>query len=299
MININQCIYIIIVNFNGSKDTIECVKSIKNINYQNYKIVVVDNNSDKNNKELLDEIKDDAIFIFNKENSGFSKANNIGIKYSLEQNADFILLLNNDTVVTTEFLNEALKSFQIDNNIGIVSGKINYYDNNEKEPWYDGAKIDWFRFCGKKFKGKAISSNEHYVSLISGCMMLIRKDVFYNVGLLPEEYFMFYEDIDFCAMVANKGYKLVYNSSSVIYHKVSRSSGGSESPFLIKYCTRNWRIFINKYRGNINKFKYGSSIVYYYFNRYCHYLNYLLKHEKDKAMSIRDGIKEAKKLINN
>lgn len=297
VIDIEYCIYIVIVNFNGSKDTLECIKSIKKINYKNYKILVIDNNSNEYNKKLLYSLESDVKLIINEDNLGFSKANNIGINHSLRHGADFVLLLNNDTIVTSDFLKEALKSFELGIDIGIVGGKIYYFDN-PKETWYDGAKIDWIKFCGKKSSGININDKEAVVSLISGCMMLIKKDVFYNVGLLPEEYFMYYEDIDFCAMVINNGYKLVYNSKSIIYHKVSKSSGGEESPFLIKYCTRNWKIFMNKYSYKTNSFVYCISTLYYYFNRYCHYILYLIHNDNYRSKAIIDGINQAKIFIN-
>ncbi|MGG7153676.1 glycosyltransferase, partial [Clostridium neonatale] len=177
----------------------------------------------------------------NKENNGFAAGNNIGIKYALKNNSDYILLLNNDTIITENSIEKLIECLESDKSIGIVSSRIMYYDKPYKI-WFSGGKIDWFKYiCVHDSMNMEFTNNNGNIKteFISGCSMMIRKDVVNKVGLLPEEYFMYYEDVDYCKMVMDSGYKLMVCTESIIYHKVSASSGGEESAFSIKWSTRN------------------------------------------------------------
>lgn len=290
-------VYIIIVNYNGSQDTIECIKSLSNIKYKNYKIVVVDNNSQKNDVEKLEKYNGNEIELIKlDENLGFAKANNIGMKIALKNNAEYVLLINNDTTVEEDFLGKLIDTFSVDDKIGVSTGKIlNYYDINDR--WYDGAKINWFKFEGQNDSGKSISNDIREVNLISGCLMLIKREVLEKGIFLPEEYFMYYEDIDYSVAINEAGYKLAYNNKSIIYHKISKSTGGEKSAFYFKYSTRNWMIFMHKYQN------YSKSILlsklYYYVNRYMRVIFFILTGKKEKAKSILNGIKDGKIVIKN
>lgn len=289
-------VYIIIVNYNGSDDTIECIKSLLKIAYKKFKIVVLDNNSNESEIKKLKDIENNELFelIELKENLGFAKANNIGMKYAIEKGADYCLLINNDTIVEPNFLGPLVDTFKLDDNIGIVTGLIlNYYNHNNK--WYDGAKINWDKFEGCDEANLQLNKNSviREVELISGCLMLIKKELILKNILLPEEYFMFYEDIDYCAKVRKKyGYKLIYNKESVIYHKISQSSGGEKSPFYFKYSTRNWFIFMHKYKESSKNFL--KSKLYFYINRGCRVGYFLIKGRTDNAKAIITGIREGK-----
>ena len=110
------------------------------------------------------------------------------------------------------------------------------------------------------------------------------------MGLLPEEYFMYYEDVDFCVMVKNNGYKIIYNSKSKIYHKVSASSGEEESPFAIEWNTRNRMKFYKKYKDlGSNKIK-GVFPIFFYTTRLLKCTKYLKEKRIDKIKSLRRGI---------
>lgn len=119
---------IIIVNYNGIEDTIECVKSLNKINYDNYKIFVIENGSSKKpTKEQIDYLKGQTVYIESAENLGFSGGNNIGIRKAIENEFDYVLLLNNDTTVEPDFLSILIGVATKKDNAGIVSGKIAFY----------------------------------------------------------------------------------------------------------------------------------------------------------------------------
>ena len=138
---------IIILNWNGYKDTVECISSLKQIDYENFQVVLVDNGSSKNESELLNNSFPKIKTIRSDKNLGFSGGNNLGIKYLLEQSADYILLINNDTTVNKNFLDPLVEKMLQDKQVGIVAPQINYYS----EPslvWSVGGKIKKIRASG-------------------------------------------------------------------------------------------------------------------------------------------------------
>jgi GT2 family glycosyltransferase len=132
--------------------------------------------------------------------------------------------------------------------------------------------------------------NQREIDFMTGCCMLIKKEVFQKVGLLSEDYFMYFEDVDFCVKIKNFGYKILYNPKAMIYHKVGFSSGGEESPFSIEWCTRNRLLFMNKYKNNVSRFRFMLSKMFFYSTRYIRFFEYSLKREKNKARAILKGI---------
>ena len=284
---------IIILNYKNSKDTIECVESLEKINYKNFNIIIVDNDSKDDSVEILrNHFKDKHIILNSGKNGGFAYGNNIGIKYALENGADYVLLINNDTIVEDDFLNVLVETAEKDKGVAIATGLImNYYDKSKI--WYNGGEIDWNKFYGYHLNEREnfnVISEEKEITFATGCLMLIRKDIFKNIGFLSEEYFMYYEDVDFCAKVQNKGYKIVYNSNSKIYHKVSASSGEEESPFAIEWNTRNRLRFYRKYK-KISKGKMKIMFPYFFYStRILKGAKYLVHGRLDKVISMKNGL---------
>lgn len=292
----NIKVFIVLLNYNGYKDTLKCIDSINNKeNEFNDNIIVVDNNSTDNSKNILE--KDKRIhFIETNENGGFAKGNNIGIKYAIENNAQYIILLNNDTEIEENAISILVQAAEKDSSVGIVGSRIMYFDNKELIN-YCGGKIDWLKGATihENYKRKYIDKgiNYKYTEFITGCCMLIKREVIEKIGYLPEEYFMYYEDTDYCVKAKENGYKLGLCEDSVIYHKVSVSSGGENSPFSIKWGNRNRLVFINKYK------KYTKGILtklVFYVTRVILYLKYKIKKENNKAQAIKEGVIEGRKI---
>ncbi|MEG6532045.1 glycosyltransferase family 2 protein [Caldibacillus thermoamylovorans] len=258
--NKKPLVYIVIVNYNGLQDTIECINSIKKSTYENYKVVVVDNGSTDNSVSTLIKEFRDVKLIKSQENLGFSGGNNIGIMFALNQNADYVCLLNNDTVVSKDFLKELVEVAINYKDVGIVGGQINFFDNPLKI-WFGGGILSkvrgnaYHRFIHMEEEDKVIISEEDF---ITGCLQLISRDVINKVGLLNDDYFLYYEDTDYCCRVRNAGYKLIYTNKSKIYHKVSQSTG-EKSALFYYYNTRNRLIFI---RNNFNGLAKSVSLFY-------------------------------------
>jgi len=299
---------IIILNWNGWKDTIECLESLFKITYPNYDVIIVDNGSkDESIKKIREycegKIKIESkflkyssetkpikiieyereeieiecskkretinlpsnkklIIIKNEKNYGFAKGNNIGIKYVLKElEVDYVLLLNNDTVVNKKFLTSGVKLMERKKDVGIVTGKIFYY-NDPQRIWAAGGWMNFFLgTCGgvgsnQLDKGQFNEIKE--IDYAPGTLMLTRRSVLEQVGFLPECYFGGGEEKEFSIKASKKGYKIIYNPNSLIFHKVGMSGNRS-----LKYRYNHWRVELLFLERNCSKlFKKLLFILY-------------------------------------
>ncbi len=223
----NPSVAIIVVNYNGFEDTKECIKSIKKCNYDNYSIVVVDNAStEKPLNATIEYIKQNSVYIEMVSNDGFAAGNNVGIKWALERNFEFCLLINNDTTVDINFLSKLVNAFEANCDAGILGGRINFFTKPD-HIWYGGGHID-NTYGGAQHENYnqviGITDSVREVQFITGCLMLIPVKVLKKVGLLDESFFLYEEDTEFCLRVMKQGYRLLYVDDAVIYHKISAST---------------------------------------------------------------------------
>lgn len=218
---------IIVLNWNNYADTKECLESLENATYPNYEIIVVDNGSTDGSAARLEAEFPRHKFIRNKENLGFAGGCNVGIKVSLEENADCVLLLNNDAVLEPSSLKPAVETLFSSKEVGIVGGKIKNYFKRDRIDSVGVKRILWpigfmrSEGMGRLDRGQFEARAER--AAVSGALMLIKRDVFNAVGLLPECFFFGGEDIDFCLSAKEKGFKIIYEPCFVAYHKVGRS----------------------------------------------------------------------------
>lgn len=253
-------VYIIILNWNGWQDTLECLDSLKNISYDNFSIVVVDNGSkDDSVYRIKNHFAQFAIrnsqFIILDSNLGFAGGNNAGIKYAMENGADYILLINNDTIVDKNFLGELVEAGEADNKIGLAGPKIYYYSEPNRI-WFAGGKINWLKNSGKHRGLDEIDAGQYdkarKVDYLTGCSLLIKREVIEKIGGLSNDYFLYYEDTDFCLRAKSAGYKCLYVPSAEIYHKVSRSTKPGSSSY-VYYHTRNGLTLAKRNGTALNK----------------------------------------------
>lgn len=241
-------VHIVILNYNSINDTISCLKSLKNIDYPNYKIVVVDNNSSDNSVEILQEQFKEDIIIANKENMGYASGNNVGIKFALDNGADYICVLNNDVEVEPNFLNPIINLLEEDKSIAIAGPCICEFSDREKVQAM-GAYINlYIGLAQGKYRGKnynSLSKNMFEVDYIGGACFVVRREILENIGLIPENYFLFYEETEFCLKIKKRGYKLICLKNSRVYHKGSATIskfGGLSYYFL----NRNRIVFMRR-----------------------------------------------------
>jgi GT2 family glycosyltransferase len=240
---------IIILNWNGYKDTAECLLSLKNLDYTNHEIIIVDNGSADGSPDRIKKEFPYVALIRNSKNLGFAEGSNAGIRRALKEGAEFVLLLNNDTTVEPDFLKLLAESAAKDDKIGIASPKIMFYHDPEKI-WFAGGyylpliKKPSHKYFRQLDRGQVKDITE--VDWVSGCCMLIRKEVFEKIGMLDADYCYSYEDVDFCARAIDKGFKIILAPDSRIYHKYASSFKGIFSPLYTYYRTRNNLLFFKK-----------------------------------------------------
>lgn len=251
---LNPELYIIIINYNSFDDSFACISSIINSTFKKFKIILADNKSIDDSVLRLKKMFQSIEYIYNEENLGFSGGCNAGIRKAIKLGADHILLLNNDTIVHPDMLNNLMRHIKPD--IGIASGKIYYLDDQNKM-WYNGGRIDFYRLEGvplKKSKESFSKSNASSieVNFISGCFMYLSKRTIEKIGYLDEALFAQYEDIDYCIRAIKKSVKMLYIPDAIIWHKVSASFGTGEAiikykPFTYYLKIRNKLILIRRY----------------------------------------------------
>lgn len=226
----NPLIAIILVNYDGIKDTIECVKSIKKSNYENYKIILVDNNS--NDSEMIKHSEDlsaNCDIILLDRNLGFSGGNNKGIIYAREKyRPDYYMLLNNDTVIQENTLITLLRLTEKTPKVGITTCQINYFYQPELV-WFGDGKFDYntgmadMPGLGKREEYHTKGVRE--ITFATGCLFFIPSSVIQDIGLLDESFFLYSEDAEYSCRVQKCGYKIIYTTETKIYHKISASTG--------------------------------------------------------------------------
>jgi hypothetical protein len=240
---------VIILNWNRFRDTAECLESVFNIRYPNYSVVVVDNGSDDDSATGIEKAFECVQLIRNEENLGYAEGNNVGIRHALASGADYIWLLNNDTVVDRDALTAMVDLAERDREIGILGSKIYYYDRPDVL-WFAGATIDWKRaisaHVGRLEKDTGQYEIEKEVDRVTGCSMLIRRKVLEDVGLFDENFFLYAEEVDLCVRARKKGFRNFYVPKSIVYHKVSVSTGENSVPIFGYYNTRNFLYLIRK-----------------------------------------------------
>jgi len=228
-------VFVVILNYNGKDVLKKCLESVYKSDYPNMEIVVVDNNSQDNSFVEARVLFSKFNFIQNNQNIGFAAGNNVAIKWALEKMADYVFLLNNDAFLEKNTLSKLIKEARKDKSFGILSPII-YTGKNKKRIWFSGGNINWLRM---KVEHKDNIKNTQF---ITGCAMLIKKDVFKKVGLLDERFFLYYEDADFSYRARKSGFKLKIVSDAIVYH----FEKSSESLNKIYYLVFSGIIFFRK-----------------------------------------------------
>ncbi len=248
---------ILILNWNGLKDTPGCIESLKAVDYPNFDIILVDNGSTDGSRERLQSLAKENSkinLILNAKNQGFSKGCNGAIRKALEQKADCVLLLNNDTRVHPSFLAALVRAALTGSDIGIVGPKV-YYDGKDHVLYCAGARVvktlgqPLLRGLRKVDRGQY--DRQEVVGFISGCCLMIKREVIEKIGLLDEDYFAFFEDLDWNIRAQEAGYQSVYVPLSVIWHKGSNTIG-LKSPAYYFLHARNRILFAKKHLGLIS-----------------------------------------------
>lgn len=234
---------IIILNWNGWKDTIECLQSVQQINYPNFRVLVVDNGSSDESVAQIRQAFPDVDLLETGKNLGYAGGNNAGIAHALNEQPAFILLLNNDTTVDPNILTGFVNATSAYPAAGIFGAKSYYYSKPDTI-WALGGKWDRntteIMFIGKDEHDSAVPYTQPFeVEYVIGCALFCRVDMIQNIGMMEEAFFLNFEEMDWCYRARKAGYFSYSVPGAKLWHKVSVSFGGSESPLWKYFMTRN------------------------------------------------------------
>jgi hypothetical protein len=234
---------VVILNWNGRDDTLACLESVEKIAYPNFRVIVVDNGSADNSVAAIRTAFPEVELIETGRNLGFAGGNNVGIRRALERGADYVLLLNNDTEVDPGILDAFVAAAERFPDAGVFSGKI-YFHTEPNRIWYAGAqwnpKTVRFDQVGEGLLDDGISySTACETGYACGCAFFMSAGQLREVGLLDEDFFLYFEETDWCFRAKEKGHPSVFVPDAKLWHKVSVSFGGEGSPLALYFTTRN------------------------------------------------------------
>lgn len=234
---------IIILNWNGSGVLRDCLTSVFSLSYPSYEVVVVDNGSTDDSVQMAKAEFPRCHVIQNETNLGFSRANNQGAEYALEHGADFIFLLNNDTLLDPECLTSLVRRAEADRSIAAVSPKI-YFADPPDRLWFAGGTFSYWSgrngHVGYRMPDSLLWNAPREIEFISGCALLVPKKVWKTLGGFDEILFRSAEDVDWSLRARKAGYTLFYEPKSIVWHRESFDilrNGGRASQ--LYYYTRN------------------------------------------------------------
>jgi len=250
---------ILTVNYNGGAHIAEFLASLAGMTYPNWRLVVVDNASSDGSPDEIARLSPAAVLIRNDENLGITGGHNAGIRHCLERGFDYVLFLNNDTVVEPDFLDCLVRGAD---QRTMVAPKAYLYG---RRPLLDDTvgDFDWWRGVWRGWlygKPEPRGFDCRQPNMASLCCLLVPAAVFRDAGLMDERFFMYYDDFDFVRRAKAAGYRLRLQADAVIYHRKAASSGGVDSPFKLYYATRNR---LHLMRKHLPLWRFGLFLVYF------------------------------------
>ena len=260
MIDEHPLISFITICYNGFSDTCELIDSIqKTIHSVSYEIIVVDNASREHEAAKLQELYPSVIAIRNDMNNGFSGGNNVGIRKS---RGKYLFLINNDTYIRKDGISSLIKRLESSPKIGGVSPKILFAFSPQHIQFAGFTHLSQFSLrnstLGFDCPDDGTFDNAHLTPYLHGAAMLLKREVVETVGLMPEIFFLYYEELDWCTSMTRAGYELWYEPRCSIFHKESQSTG-QLSKLRTYYLTRNRLLYA---RRNLKGFTRSVSLLY-------------------------------------
>ncbi len=265
-----------VLNYNRANDTVECVRSLEKCTYPALDVIIVDNGSTDGSFACLESAFSHHSVRSTGSNLGYTGGIDASIRYAREGEPEYVLLLNNDTVVEPDFLEHMIRAMELAPDVAAACGTI-FAEHDRGLVWYaGGTMIPWRGLAVHDRKGERMSRESlgpaRRVSFVTGCCMLLRTSLLDEIGVEDTRFFMYLDDIEYCSRITNKGYGLLYVPRAVIYHKVL---GEKESAFKLYYSVRNRFLLIHSgFRGltRVSAMVYfavviGVKLLYWSFRR--------------------------------
>lgn len=246
----------VVLNWNDGDASARCLKSLTAQSHANHDVVLVDNGSTDGSAERLTNEFQDVEVIRNEENLGFSGGMNVGIRAALAADADYVWVLNNDVVVPAiDTVERLIALLEAHHNLGVITPKVMHYPHTE-DVWFIQGLVNWP--SGNSLHATEVvdaSKRDQGVVLndfVPFCSALFKRSIFEDVGLLPEEYFLYREDVELCSRITAKGYAIGTDPEVEVYHEESTSSGGGLSPTSTYYTARNRWLLWRRMNGRVD-----------------------------------------------
>lgn len=242
-------VYVVMLTWNQREDTLACLDSLSRMTYPNYRVVVVDNGSTDGTESAIRAQYPEVKVIVNPYNLGFTGGTNVGLRHALSQGADYILSINNDTLVAPDILDE-LVAHAAPPDVGAVAPKV-YYADEPRRIWSMGARRHpWTLEMSDVGRGRMdVGQWEQALECdyLLGCAQLLKRSLLEEIGLLDEVFFLYYDDLDLCLRANRAGYRLLVVPQARMWHKVAASAGGVDSPRVRYYRARSSVWFFRKH----------------------------------------------------
>lgn len=254
---------IISVNYNQPQVTIDFLKSVKkHTETDSIELILVDNGSRVNHEDTFKNIYPELIYIRSEINLGFAGGNNLGVQIAT---GDYFLFLNNDTELTAGLISTMINEFKENPDIGLLSPLIIYYEDKTKIQYAGFSRMNYLT-CRNKGIGSLETDSNQYSGISKetgfahGAAMMCKRTDLEDVGLMEENYFLYYEELDWCEKFRNAGKKIWFTGKAKIYHKESMSVG-KESSLKTYFLYRNRMLFIRKNTNAFNTFLFSAFYV--------------------------------------
>jgi len=256
---------IVVLNWNGTSDTIACLESLSQLDYPRYEVVLVDNGSVPPAADTLKARFPAITTLQLPQNIGYSGGNNAGIRYALEQGHDYVWILNNDTVVRPDSLRRAVEMATSDARIGVVGVKILAMED-PKRVWVAYGEVTYrqslVRLIGYFWLDDGRFDEARDVEWVPGTAMLLARPALERLGGFDDDFFAYHEDVDWCTMAREAGFRIVFAPLAVIYHKGHQSSGGRVYVSPRQYLAgRNMVLYVRKHGTLLQRLKFAAFVL--------------------------------------
>jgi len=243
---------IVVLNWNGSSDTLACLDSLAALTYPNFNVIVVDNGSIDDSLDKLGAYSSPypLVLLQTGRNLGYAGGNNVGTRHALEHGADFVLVLNNDTTVATDLLEQLMDAARRNPDAGVFSARVMYFDNPEIV-WFDGAcwnasalQLEW---PGQGVSEVELGTIDHDTDYACGAALFFRAEVARQIGLLDEVFFLVWEEVDWSFRARRAGWRCLVVPAARIWHKIGVSFGSESSPLRMYFSIRNELLWFSRH----------------------------------------------------
>ncbi|AGY59715.1 glycosyltransferase family 2 protein [Gloeobacter kilaueensis] len=241
---------VVVLNWNGGRDTLACLASLAQQDYAATSVLVIDNGSTDGSVAEIARHFPAVQIVENGQNLGYARGNNTGIVFALMAGADYILLLNNDTVVAPDCVSELMKAALQYPRAAALGAKIYYFTEPERI-WYAGARWDRDSACTAHIGQGEVDTGSPYSAVSEtdyacGCAVLLQVEAVHKVGLLDYRYFLIWEEVDWCYRARRAGFEVLFVPTARVWHKISTSFGGSFTPLSRYFWWRNRLLWMEK-----------------------------------------------------